>query len=745
MGALRTWPLALIGCLALAREAPAQIVDPVPLHSPKAQATAEDAKRREALHHYARGAQCEHAERLIEAMRAYEESLANDPSAVPVMRALALLYVSIERYDDAIALTRKVLDADPADFHLAFLYSRQLRGKGQLEEAAQVLLAGMKSPRLQDRLDLHQQMLYDLGSLYERLDRPVDAASAFADVAAILELPESMFEGRINPQEIPLRLAEARERQGRNLLEARQYADAVSAFRKAQKAFPGGANRLHFHLAQVQVRQGKLPEALVDLDQYLLMLPQGLEAYDLKIGLLAKLRREREIIPWLERASEQDRFNVGLRLLLARQCARLGDPRRAEKIYGELAGATPTEQLYTDWLGMLLASDPSRALALIDATLTKAARKDDPLATTSAPAQARAIIACLRNNAVLSRQLLAIGDKEFFKDRHGDTLQLLAALADRFGTLEQAEFCYRECLKLPLTAAAEPLVYGSLLRVQWKARRYEAIIETCRFGLAHAEASNRVLLRADLARALAALERHEDALAEIDAALDEAKGNEKFACQHLRVRVLTQANKLARAEAECKALLETHVLPGEVLEIRYLLSHVYSQGKRLADAVAELEACLRIDSANASVLNDLGYLLADHNRDLPRAEELIRKAIDLDRRNRQQLLTLRPDEDKTVKDNACYIDSLGWVLYRRGQFDEARKQLELAGGLPEGDDPLIWDHLGDVYVALREPDRAIAAWQKSLGFYERGPRRKMDDRQRMLREKLKRLQTSQTP
>ena len=62
---------------------------------------------------------------------------------------------------------------------------------------------------------------------------------------------------------------------------------------------------------------------------------------------------------------------------------------------------------------------------------------------------------------------------------------------------------------------------------------------------------------------------------------------------------------------------------------------------------------------DAGITNALGYTLADHKRELPRAEQLIREA-----------LSAQPD-------NPALLDSLGWVLYRRGQF-AARSRLERA-------------------------------------------------------------------
>ena len=56
--------------------------------------------------------------------------------------------------------------------------------------------------------------------------------------------------------------------------------------------------------------------------------------------------------------------------------------------------------------------------------------------------------------------------------------------------------------------------------------------------------------------------------------------------------------------------------------------------------------------------------------------------------------------------------------------------------LPDGDDPVMWDHLGDVYHRLMRLDEARAAWRRALDLYDQNRRRKTDDRYQELLRKL---------
>jgi Tfp pilus assembly protein PilF len=62
-------------------------------------------------------------------------------------------------------------------------------------------------------------------------------------------------------------------------------------------------------------------------------------------------------------------------------------------------------------------------------------------------------------------------------------------------------------------------------------------------------------------------------------------------------------------------------------------------------------------------------------------------------------------------DNAAYLDSLGWVLYKRGHFDQARGYLEKAVEPESRGDPVVLDHLGDDLYRLGASADAQRRWQ----------------------------------
>lgn len=145
---------------------------------------------------------------------------------------------------------------------------------------------------------------------------------------------------------------------------------------------------------------------------------------------------------------------------------------------------------------------------------------------------------------------------------------------------------------------------------------------------------------------------------------------------------------------------------------RYTLSGVFVDIGQIDKAAEQLQILLKAQPNNPSYNNDLGYIWADHNMNLDESEKLIRKALDEDRKQRKVIADILPSEDR---DKAAYLDSLGWVLFKKKQFAEAKKHLlEAVKDKDEGQHIEILDHLADVHMALNEKAEAIAVWKKCM-------------------------------
>ncbi len=106
------------------------------------------------------------------------------------------------------------------------------------------------------------------------------------------------------------------------------------------------------------------------------------------------------------------------------------------------------------------------------------------------------------------------------------------------------------------------------------------------------------------------------------------------------------------------------------------------------------EIILALEPDNIVMMNNLAYLLSVQGKELSRAKELALKVV------------------AREPSNAGYLDTLGWVLFRMGEFEEARKVLEKAAEL-DPREAEIADHLGKVYEQLGNMEKALEMKEKA--------------------------------
>jgi len=719
-----------------------EIGDRPKVAKPKTPPTRQEMEARDALHKYAEGLRLQREDRLLEALKALEESTQLDPNETAPLKAQLGILLSLNRLSDSLSVSKKIVALNPGDYAVWYTQSKLFKTLAKYPEAIASLESGLKCDALKDHPEAAQQMYFEMGSLCESVEHFGPAADAFNKAAEILEHPDQIMAKSNFPRgAILTRAAETYEKIGQLYRKAKRYDDALAALAKAQKHAPEAAARVSYLMAQICIEQGNIAQALTHVDAYLRSRPLSTDPYLTKIDLLRRMKQPERIVPWLEEAAAQERHNSALQLVLAQEYANAKQAKKAETLYKKLAEDSPSADLYRGLFRLYKdegAAGMTRVLGMLDKVIDKATRDEVP-ASLGTVQHARAMVAALREDGELAKKLVEAAFRQRAEQElKFDTVYFLAVLADRYRKTEEAERFYRACLRdKNLGPKNEAVLYGGLLRVLGKARKNEAIVEVCLDGLKNAKATNPLLFYSDIARAYAGLHRYDDALTYAGKGDVEAGDNNKLVFKTLRIRILTMAERFNDAETECKALIKAEEKPSTIVDLRYLLSNIYSAAKKNDKSEEQLELILKIDPHNATVNNDLGYLWADQGRHLEIAEAMIRKAVELDRIQRRRNPSLTTDEDK---DNAAYVDSLGWVLFRRGQIDEARKELERATTLGDGDDPVIYDHLGDVYVRLKMNAEAGRAFQKAIELYDNGARGKDEERTRDLRRKLKQVQ-----
>ena len=150
----------------------------------------------------------------------------------------------------------------------------------------------------------------------------------------------------------------------------------------------------------------------------------------------------------------------------------------------------------------------------------------------------------------------------------------------------------------------------------------------------------------------------------------------------------------------------------------YALGSAYERAGQPEAALAQMRALLALDPDHAEAMNFVGYAYAEQGVRLDEAEKLVRRALELKPRSGHML------------------DSLGWVLFRRGDLPRAVEALEQAD-LRAGPDATILEHLGDAYRALARPQDAARAYRRALGSVPDEPPADQGPHRAVLEEKLR--------
>jgi tetratricopeptide (TPR) repeat protein len=133
------------------------------------------------------------------------------------------------------------------------------------------------------------------------------------------------------------------------------------------------------------------------------------------------------------------------------------------------------------------------------------------------------------------------------------------------------------------------------------------------------------------------------------------------------------------------------------MQLHFMQGALYEQQNRATEAEAAFRKALALDANNPSVLNYLGYMLADRGMKLEEAVTMIQKAVDAD------------------PISGAFLDSLGWAFFKLNRLDQAERYLTRAVAFA-ATNATMYDHLGDVFYKTQRYAEAQAAWTKGLTY-----------------------------
>ncbi len=166
-------------------------------------------------------------------------------------------------------------------------------------------------------------------------------------------------------------------------------------------------------------------------------------------------------------------------------------------------------------------------------------------------------------------------------------------------------------------------------------------------------------------------------------------------------------------------------------DIHYTLATLYYETSRYDMVEEELKKTLKIDPNCHQANNFLGYFYVERGINLDEAVQLIKKALEAD------------------LENGAYLDSLGWAYYKEatieGKIDKLKLALEkLTTASQNAEDPLIFEHLGEVYYSLGYWEKTEELWEKAIKLQEQKEDTKETPTIQSIRERIEKLQYLKT-
>jgi tetratricopeptide (TPR) repeat protein len=649
--------------------------------------------------------------RLGEAREAFRRASTAAVETRRALQSLALVELQLGEASEAVGILTQVVARNPKDGRLRQLLAQALAASGRPEEAAQEL----EEARAAAADDLELGFL--LATEYLRLQKPEQAASLFARIAAARPIPQTQV------------------LIGRAYRDFGAYDRARVALRQALALDPR-ARRAHYYLGMVEVLDrgaDGLPDAIREFQEETRLAPRDPLAH-LRLGMaLVEDHRAAEALPSLEIAAPSDPPTVDAFHYLGRALLALDRPSDA---------VVPLRRaLELARIDMQLGSIHYQlALAL------RALGEDEEASSHFAESQRYSTERALGSRERLSRYLageveagldtaptsplvqgaqlsgLTPAERE---DTRRRTRTGLARAYLNLGVMQaRSEAFPRAADDFALAAECDPAleqVQYSLGVARFNAGQFEAAKVPLARALTEAPADpalSRML-------ALASFNTEDYAKAAELLGQDPERGNDA-SLQFTYATALVRSGHARDAEAIFKRLLAEH---GESAELSVVLGQAHAQEGDYAAAETALARALQLKPGVKEANATLGVIYLKQGR-LAEAEGALRAELrsqPSDVKSKANLATVLDLEGKpqealpllrdALKQQPEFADGrylLGKLLLAQGSTQEAVEHLEAAVRLAPGDANIRFQ-LAQAYQKLGQRERAdveLAAYRK---------------------------------
>jgi tetratricopeptide (TPR) repeat protein len=587
-----------------------------------------------------------------------EDSIKHIPNSVDLRLALAQVYASLGQEPKVEELLIELTRLKPTEkahrLRLAQYYARL----NHVDEAERVLRDAVKA--LPEERDLKTGLVEFLAA-----NRSRDAAAK--ELGTMIAA---------DPKNYDLKLAQAQFYQQGN---DDSKAESVYAQIIAQAELAPAGITARNRLAVLRIQKKDIPGAEKLLAEVLAKNPRDNDALILR-GNLALAQEDPKAAIVDLRAVLRDQPNaVGVMRALARAHLANGEPALAEETMRRAVDANPKDASARLDLAQLLGQmgKPEQAKPVIDELVKQHPDNVAALETQFKVAAATKDLASAKSAAdalVALQPKMALG--YFYQ----------GAVAESDKRPEDAVHLYSRALDVQ-PEAAEPL--QAMVRLLLGLKRTPEALKRLDEVIARFPA---LPLAANLkGETLLAIQRPADAEAAFKTAIERAP-KWWIPYQGLSTAESTQGNS-----AGAMATLQSGIAKVEnPSSLQLELAGLFERSGKPEEAIRIYEAALRTDPHSDLIANNLAMLLITYRKDQPSLD----RAKDLSARF-------------ATSTNMAFLDTYGWVLYKRGEAAAATAALQTASAkMP--DSPVLLYHLGMAQAAAGQADAARENLSRSL-------------------------------
>lgn len=492
------------------------------------------------------------------------------------------------------------------------------------------------------------------------------------------------------------------------------FNSALDNLEKADNLSDGKSATVHAKLSELYLREGLLEKSLEEIDKAISDAPQKIDYYYLKAGLNEALSQSDEAKKSYQFILKKDPKQKNAYLLLANIYRGEGNIEKAKELLEEMVEKFPEEVISYQYLAKIY--EKEKATYKAENILQKAYEIDKEneilamelcrvLILQGKLDQAKnvAMDVIKKNpNYALARRILA--ELSLQDENLDEALKHFKALKNsndnsieiryKIALIYMQKKMPREAAKeLNLLLASAPDHIGAryaLGTVYIAQKKYKEAVEELRKINFENDSRNYIDAKLSLAFVLRQLGKIDEAKDELEEAYKNIPYDKKIA--NILIAVYRKLEQYDAAEKLILNFLEKK--PGDIDILFQYAVLKYEMGEKQL-ALEKINYILEKNPDYAEALNYIAYSWAEDGENLEKATEYVTRAL------------------KNDPKNPYYIDTLGWIKYKKKEYKEALDLLLQALNLTD-DDLIIFEHIGDVYVAEDKKELAVKYYEQAL-------------------------------